>query len=108
VFLNSIVQLSSPLSESLLRCLEYCNNDPTNRKAHRVIDPLVIKGGSTGGDSMAARIGKGKKISAKHVSKQDLSMNVCKDMFAFSFPCYPKEIVNYLSNYFPMDDVDEC
>lgn len=57
---------------------------------------------------MASKIGKGNKISGKPVSKQDLSMSVCKDMFAFNFPCYPKEIVNYLSNYFPMDDVDEC
>lgn len=57
---------------------------------------------------MATKSGKGKSISNKRTSKQDLGVRVCADMFAFNFPCYPKELVDYLSNYFPMDDVDEC
>ena len=57
---------------------------------------------------MAAKTGKRKKVAGKRSSRKDSSLSVCTDMFAFSFPCYPGEIVRYLSDYFPMDDVDEC
>jgi hypothetical protein len=72
------------------------------------MDPRGVKSGSTGGELMAAKKGIAGKTSGGRVGAQDKGVRVCTEMYAFSFPCYPSELVDYLSNYFPMNDVEEC